>query len=144
MSSQGLHDDRLWRFSATVAEVSQQPLNLAPGSSGLALTWRSKYPMVAVLMVFIAASCSGETAVPIDLNSTTTVVTEPPPSLDGQDQDPLDPNAEQNRITLAYAEQQCLDDPELDQGYVQIIDPSTQEKVGEVTADCAEVRSRQQ
>ena len=109
---------------------------------------------LALLAVFavVAAACTEEPAVEIDLNST--VADEPLPSASttqaptggtGGTEGPeaADPNAEQNRITLQYAEQQCLDDPDLEQGYVQIIDQATNNKVGEVTVDCAELRAAQ-
>ncbi len=102
---------------------------------------------LTVALLLVASACAEEPAVEIDLNTTvraassaTSSTTEIAADDNGQRQDP---NAEQNRITRRYAEQQCLDDPKLDQGYVQIVDPSTNEKVGEVTVDCEEVRSAQ-
>ncbi len=96
-----------------------------------------------VSAVLLGSACTGETAVPIDLDSTTSIIGTEDGAGGGQtDQSDRDPNAEQNRITIGYAEQQCLDDPELKQGYVQIVDPATQTKVGEVTVDCAQVRDR--
>lgn len=99
--------------------------------------------VVAFVGLGLLGGCSGEKATPVDLNVTTTVADDEDTGSESVlEGDVDDPNAEQNRVTLGYAEQQCLDDPELDQGYVQIVDPSTDEKVGEVTADCEEVRNR--
>lgn len=95
---------------------------------------------MALTLVF--GACTGEDAEPVDFSSTSTSVTSQTQSDFDASNVEDGPNAEQNRITLGFAEQQCLDDPDLEQGYVQIVDPSTNEKVSEVTVECDEVRSR--
>ncbi len=39
------------------------------------------------------------------------------------------------------AEQQCLDDPDLAEGYVRAVSPDTDEVMAELSVDCAEVRA---
>lgn len=75
----------------------------------------------------LLAACSEETT-PIGLDPTTTVVG-------------ADPNAEVRAEAQGYADQQCLDDPELAEGVLEIVDPDTEEIVGRITANCASVRS---
>lgn len=78
-------------------------------------------------------SCGGEDATPIDLDATTSTVG---PLIDD------DPNAESRQLVQDLAEQQCLDDPAKVEGVIRIVDPDTDEVVGEFLADCAEVRAR--
>ncbi len=94
---------------------------------------------LATIVVGFGAACTGETAVPIDLNSTTVPIVESSTIPDGLD--PANPNEDQNRVAVGYAEQQCLDDPELEEGYVRIVVPDTEEIVGEITVDCEQVRA---
>lgn len=121
---------------------------ITKSSSDRHLRLRAAGVVVAFVGLGLLGGCSGEKATPVDLNVTTTVADDESVDDEGTGSESVlegdvdDPNAEQNRVTLGYAEQQCLDDPELEQGYVQIVDPSTDEKVGEVTADCEEVRNR--
>lgn len=96
---------------------------------------------MCVLSAAGATSCTGEDADPVDFSSTSTSAVADSNDFEIGDIDD-GPNAQQNRITLGYAEQQCWDDPELDEGYVQIVDPETNEKVSEVRVDCAELRAR--
>ena len=80
----------------------------------------------------LASACSGEEAVPIDPAN-------PPTTLDLTDvTHQLEPTDQMRDL----AEQQCLDDPELDEGFVQAVDPTTDQVMSEVTVDCADVRSR--
>jgi hypothetical protein len=39
------------------------------------------------------------------------------------------------------AEQQCLDDPDLAEGYVRAVSPDTDEVMAELSVDCPEVRA---
>ena len=39
------------------------------------------------------------------------------------------------------AEQQCLDDPDLAEGYVRAVSPDTDEVMAELSVDCTEVRA---
>lgn len=97
----------------------------------------------SLALALVSGACTGEDAEPVDFSSTSTSVASDTPSDFDVSNVEDGPNAEQNQITLGFAEQQCLDDPELEQGYVQIVDPSTNEKVSEVTVECDEVRSRE-
>ncbi len=94
---------------------------------------------LAVIIIVLATACTGETAVPVDLNSTSVpaVASSTIPDV----LDPANPNESQNRVAVGYAEQQCLDDPELIEGYVRIVVPDTEEIVGEITVDCEQVRA---
>lgn len=83
------------------------------------------------VIAFSAASCTGEEPVPIDLNATV-----PPTSAPDEN----DPNAAQRQEIQQLAEQQCLDDPELEEGTVRIVDPVTNEVVSELIVQCSEVR----
>ncbi len=38
------------------------------------------------------------------------------------------------------AEQQCLDDPDLAEGYVRAVSPDTDEILAEISVDCADIR----
>lgn len=105
--------------------------------------WTDAKILGSVCLLLVLSSCTGEDAVPLDLGST------PPTShgvgagdeAEGSDST-TDPNEAQRQLVIGYAEQQCLDDPDLEEGYVAILVPDTEEKVGEVSVDCAEVRSR--
>ncbi len=55
---------------------------------------------------------------------------------------PEEQNAESSRLAREYAEQQCLDDPDLEVGVIQIVHEETEETVARIEADCDEVRSR--
>jgi hypothetical protein len=88
-------------------------------------------------MVFLLASCTNDAATPIDLSSSTSA-----PLTTGVPLPDDDPNAESRQMAIDFAEQQCVDDPDKDEGIIRIVDPETEQVVGEVVADCAEVRSR--
>ena len=78
------------------------------------------------------AGCSGEEAVPIDPAN--------PPVLDAEPPDishPIQPTPEME----ALARRQCVDDPSLDQGYVEAVDPNTDRVLTRITVDCATVRA---
>ncbi len=114
--------------ASTVASIGPTPR--------AGLKW--KLGLIGTIVGF-GAACTGETAVPIDLNSTTVPNVEP--STIPEALDPENPNEDQNRVAVAYAEQQCLEDPELEEGYVRIVVPETEEIVGEITVDCEQVRA---
>ncbi len=98
-----------------------------------------RYLVLAAIFVGFGSACTGETAVPIDLNSTTVPAVESS-TIPGV-LDPENPNEAQNQVAVGYAEQQCLDDPDLEEGYVRIVVPETEEIVGEITVDCEQVRT---
>ncbi len=101
--------------------------------------WTKRPVSLALIVVVLATACTGETAVPIDLNSTSVPTVASSTIPEGLDL--ANPNESQNRVAIGYAEQQCLDDPELVEGYVRIVVPDTEEIVGEITVDCEQVRS---
>ncbi len=94
-------------------------------------------PMLAALLVTLGllAGCAGEEAVPIDPAN--------PPLVDGGDGSvpdvthPVNPTEQMEQL----ARQQCLDDPNLAEGYVQAVDPATDEVITEFSVSCSEVRS---
>lgn len=92
---------------------------------------------LVLIAVLLAAACGSEANTQVDLSSTTTGGSE---SESGDEID--DPNTEVRQQAQEFADQQCLDDPELEEGVIEIVDPETQELAGRILADCAEVRSR--
>ncbi len=99
-----------------------------------------------IVLSLLGASCSSEEPVPIDFSgsdSTTTTVEANPHSESESAGSGGDANAGQRALVLGLAEQQCLDDPALETGVVQIAIPDTGEVVSEVQADCVEVRTRE-
>lgn len=89
----------------------------------------------------LLAGCSGEATTPIDLGSSTTVTGVPATADHGQVAPDEDLNAESRQMAIDFAEQQCFDDPEAEQGVIRIVEPETEQVVGEVVVDCEEVRS---
>ncbi len=86
----------------------------------------------SVVAVGLLAGCASEDAVPIDPAN--------PPVLDPEPPDvthviPPTPEMEE------FARQQCLDDPSLDEGYVEAVDPNTDAVLSSVTVVCADVRA---
>lgn len=80
-----------------------------------------------VVVPLLVAACTAEDAVPVDQA--------PPSSAAGAHV--LESNDEMQRL----AEQQCLDDPLLEQGEVQAVDPANPDLVlASVTVDCADIR----
>ena len=89
-------------------------------------------PASVALLCGLAIGCSGEEAVPIDPAN-------PPTTIDLTDvTHRLEPTEQMQDL----AEQQCLDDPDLDEGFVQAVDPDTDQIMSQVTVDCAEVRGQ--
>ena len=83
-----------------------------------------------VAVVVVCAGCTGEEATPIDElpAATTTQVTTP---------HLLEPTEQMWEL----AEQQCRDDPALDEGVVEAVDPADPDEVlASVTVSCDEVR----
>lgn len=91
-----------------------------------------------MIAIGVLSACSGEASTPIDLRATTT--TEGPP-ISGVPLPEDDPNAEAREQVRQLAEQQCLDDPSKTEGVIRIVEPETEEIVGELIVDCAEVRA---
>lgn len=90
--------------------------------------------VTVVVLVIALAGCSEDEARPIDLGTPDSAPTTSP---DG----PATPHAiGENPQARAYAEQQCRDDPDQDQGVIRIVDPATDEVLGEVAVDCDELR----
>lgn len=85
------------------------------------------------LMVALAAGCTEEDAVPIDPANPPTTAAE----LDLTDiTHTLEPTPQMEQL----ARQQCLDDPDADQGYIEAVDPETGDVMSAITVDCDEVR----
>ncbi len=88
--------------------------------------------MFVVGVTAMLLGCTGEEPIPVDLTETVPATTLAP--------DPDDPNAAERQRMEDLAAQQCLDDPELDEGVTRLVDPETNEAVAEVTIDCTTVR----
>lgn len=90
-------------------------------------------PFVTGLLLFSGAALAGcvdDSATPID-------PARPPVTADLTDvTHTMEPTSQMEEA----AEQQCLDDPGLAEGYVKAVDPSSQETLAEITVDCSEVR----
>ncbi len=112
---------------------------------------RSVHLLVALASAgVLLAACTSEPATVIDLDAPTTTATASSGSSDGStvtapplpdEVDPDDPNAESQQMVIDAARQQCLDDPELDEGVVRIVLEATGEVASEYRVDCDEVRS---
>ena len=95
---------------------------------------------LAVLAVVVASltGCAAETAVPIDPDSPLPVEELDPAAIPTPDvTHSLTPTPEMEQL----ARQQCLEDSSLDQGYVQAVDPESNDVLAEFTVDCAQVRT---
>lgn len=96
------------------------------------------FAQTAVLALAVSmTACSGEKPVPFDLGDGNVVDPE------AVDVEVVDPNAESRALSVAHAEQQCLDDNSLEIGVIQIASADTGEVMAEVTADCSDVEARQ-
>jgi len=83
------------------------------------------------------AACTTEATTPVDLSgTTTTTLANPHGSVDPE----TDPNAEVRAQAQQLADAQCLEDETLEEGIIRIVDPDTDEVVGEISADCEAVR----
>lgn len=91
---------------------------------------------IFLAMALLLVGCSSEATTPIDLSPSTTEAVDPHASTEN----PVDPNAEVRAQAQQLADNQCLEDETLEEGTIQIVDPDTDEIVGVITADCAEVR----
>ncbi len=88
---------------------------------------------LVVGLTLVAVACSGEEAIPIDpANPPTTAV----------DLTDVTHQIEPTQQMQDAAEQQCLDDPALTEGYVRAVDPDTEEILAEFSVDCDEVRDQ--
>lgn len=88
-------------------------------------------PCLALIVVLLVG-CSDEEAVPIDPANPPVLEAEPPDITH-----PIQPTPQMEEL----ARQQCLDDPSLEEGYVEAVDPNTDQVMTQVAVDCAEVRS---
>lgn len=93
-------------------------------------------PLLLVLAVVSAvlSGCSEEEATPIDLTPGATTTTALPPGATPH-------TIGDNPQARFHAEQQCLEDPEQDEGVIRIVDPANDAVLGEVVVDCDEVRA---
>lgn len=83
-----------------------------------------------VVGAMVLVGCSGEEAVPIDPANPPVVEVEPPDVTHR-----IEPTPQMEEL----ARQQCIDDPSLDEGYVEAVDPATDQVLSQVSVDCAEV-----
>ena len=88
--------------------------------------------LLALLIGLGAAACTDQNTVPLDLDGTVPPV-DPPAHADTGNEEA---RAEGQRL----AEQQCFDDPTLEKGIVQIVQPETDFVVAEIVVDCSELR----
>lgn len=104
-------------------------------SYSTALRTPSPVRLIALCIALCAGTltgCSGEEAVPIDPAN--------PPVLDAEPPDvshPIQPTPQMEEL----ARRQCVDDPSLDEGYVEAVDPNTDQVLTRITVDCATVRA---
>ncbi len=83
--------------------------------------------LALVLTSCVVVACTGEEAVPLD-----ELPGQAPPASHF-----LEPTEEMEHL----ATQQCLDDPELAQGYIEAVDPADSDRVlVSITIDCDDVR----
>lgn len=85
-----------------------------------------------VLSAVVLTACVGEEAVPIDPANPPVVDVEPPNVTHL-----IEPTPQMEEL----ARRQCVDDPSLDEGYVEAVDPNTDQVLTRVAVDCAEVRA---
>lgn len=101
-------------------------------------TNRSLSAFTLAALVGLATACvGGEEPQPFDLTEGASTTTQGVPDDPG-----VDPNAGVRSQAVGFAEQQCIDDPELAEGVIQIAEQDTGEVVNRVVADCADVRER--
>ncbi|MFV0524268.1 MAG: hypothetical protein ACK5RL_07200 [Acidimicrobiales bacterium] len=85
---------------------------------------------MVVVIIVVLTGCTGEDATPIGEVTTSTVDLGTPHLLP--------PNEQMEEL----AKQQCRDDPDLEQGEVNAVDPARPDEViSTVVVDCAEVRA---
>jgi hypothetical protein len=93
------------------------------------------------LVGLLVGACTDEGATPVDLDAITTSSSVDPDAIPFSD-DPT--NVASRQMAVDFAEAQCFDDPELEEGVIRIVDPESDDVVGEVVADCVEVRAEQE
>ncbi len=87
-----------------------------------------RWLVIVVVVVVTATACTGEDATPIVPGATTTGPTTP---------HQLEPTEQMREL----AEKQCLDDPTLEQGVVNAVDPADEEQIlSSVVVECSDVR----
>ncbi len=91
---------------------------------------------IAFVAVTASGCVGGEEPQPFDLTDggSTTTLSVP--------DEPIDPNAGVRSQAVGFAEQQCIDDPDLAEGVIQIAEQDSGEVVNRVIADCEDVRTR--
>lgn len=104
------------------------------------------FPIVGgTLVLGVIVGCSSEDAAPVDLDETS--VSSPIAESGGSDtpgdvppsDDPT--NAASSALARRYAEQQCFDDPDAEEGVIEIVHPESNSVVARIVADCADVRA---
>ncbi len=89
--------------------------------------------LAVVAVVLIGSGCTGEQATPIDPAN-------PPDITSPGDLTDVSHEIQPTDQMRDAAEQQCLDDPDLDEGYVQAVDPEDDRILAEIAVVCREVR----
>lgn len=84
--------------------------------------------LFAVLALGLLSACSGSSEPPVE---------EPSLEFLPDVTHVLEPTDQMRQA----AEQQCLDDPDLAEGYVRAVSPDTEEILAEVSIDCTDVRA---
>ncbi len=99
---------------------------------------------LAVVVLAVSACSTGEEPVPFDLGGETTSSSPDASSVEGSDA-PVgeDPNAGPRAQAQGFAEQQCVDDPTLAEGVIEIAQQDTGEVVNRIVVDCDDVLERQ-
>lgn len=103
-----------------------------PRSTGTLRDVSDRSPIPALLpalllLAFVVAACTGEDATPIVPGA---------PTTDGTTPHLIEPTDQMREL----AEQQCRDDPDLEQGVVNAVDPADEEQIlASVVVECADV-----
>jgi hypothetical protein len=93
----------------------------------------SRILLSAILVLAVALGCTEEDAVPIDPAN-------PPTTAGDLDLTDVTHSLEPTPQMEQLARQQCLDDQDAEQGYIEAVDPETGDTISAITVDCDEVR----
>lgn len=97
-----------------------------PARAGISVGVGVRLVSATSLVALLVAGCTGDTAVPIEDFTDTSITT---PHL-------IEPSEQMREL----AEQQCLDDPDLAEGVVNAVDPANPDQLlASVVVDCDDV-----
>jgi hypothetical protein len=88
--------------------------------------------LLVAALALLGAACAEEESTPIDLGRGGASPSERPAVPHAINETPE---------ARAFAEQQCRDDPGLDEGVIRIVDPVSEQVVGEIVVECEAVRA---